>query len=108
MSNPTHNPMYNELLKKPLWQMTGEEFLVLMSVTNKERPQTITQQKENVVELKDDKYVFGLKGICELLGVCERTALRYKNTFLQPAIKQHGRKIVVDKEKALQLFSEIQ
>ncbi len=101
MSNNT----YNELLKKPLWQMTGEEFLALMSETDK-NPQT--QQKENVSEYEDSKYAFGLEGICNLFNVSPKTASRYKNTFLQPAVIQHGRKIMVDKEKALQLFKNIQ
>ena len=104
MSNNIHNTMYSELLKKPLWQMTGEEFLALMSETDKAHP----QQKENAVEYKEDKYAFGLKGICDLLGCCPKTASHYKSTFLRPAIIQHGRKIIVDKEKALQLFREIQ
>lgn len=52
------------------------------------------------------RYVYGLKGIKELFHVSHVTAQRYKNTFLAPAVTQQGRKIMVDAEKALQLFSE--
>ncbi len=51
-------------------------------------------------------YVFGLKGIRELFGVSHATAQHYKDTFLQPAVKQNGRKIVVDVAKALELFDQ--
>lgn len=51
-------------------------------------------------------YVYGLKGIRQLFGVSHATAQRYKDTFLKPAVKQNGRKIVVDIAKALELFDE--
>lgn len=52
------------------------------------------------------KYVYGIKGIMTLFSVCRPIAQKYKDTFLQPAIMQNGRKIIVDVEKAMQLFSE--
>ena len=52
------------------------------------------------------RYVYGLRGIRDLFGVSHTTAQRYKNTFLAPAISQRGRKIIVDVEKALQLFDQ--
>lgn len=52
------------------------------------------------------RYVYGLRGIRDLFGVSHTTAQRYKNTFLAPAIAQRGRKIIVDVEKALQLFNQ--
>lgn len=33
-------------------------------------------------------------------------AQRYKDTFLKPAVRQNGRKIVIDVAKALELFDE--
>lgn len=51
------------------------------------------------------RYVYGLQGICDLFGVCKTTAMLYKNTFLAPAVSQRGRTIVVDADKALQLFA---
>ena len=51
-------------------------------------------------------YVYGLKGIRQLFGVSHTTAQRYKDSFLKPAVKQNGRKIVVDKAKAIELFDQ--
>lgn len=52
------------------------------------------------------RYVYGLKGIQDLFGVCHLTAQRYKDGFLAPACMQNGRKIVVDVDMAMQLFKE--
>lgn len=50
------------------------------------------------------RYVYGLKGIQALFGCSHLTAQRYKDTFLAPACMQQGRKIVIDAEKAMDLF----
>lgn len=52
------------------------------------------------------RLVYGLAGIQRLFNVSHVTAQRYKNTFLAPAVSQQGRKIIVDAEKAIKLFSE--
>jgi len=51
-------------------------------------------------------FVYGLKGIRELFGVSTTTAQEYKNTWLKPACRQRGQKIIVDVAKALELFDE--
>jgi hypothetical protein len=51
-------------------------------------------------------FVYGIKGIEDLFKVCHSTAQHYKDTFLQPAVKQNGRVIVVDVAKALELFDK--
>ncbi len=59
------------------------------------------------VAAKDQpRYVKGLKGIRELFGVSHATAQRYKDTILKDAVSQQGRVIIVDVEKALELFNE--
>ena len=50
-------------------------------------------------------YVYGLRGIQSLLNCSHTQAQRYKDTVLKEAIMQNGRKIVVDADKALQLFN---
>lgn len=52
------------------------------------------------------RYVYGLKGICDLFGVAHSTAQKYKDGILKDACYQSGRKIVVDVEKALVLFNQ--
>ncbi len=52
-----------------------------------------------------DEYVFGLHGICDLFGVSRTTAQNYKNTWLAPAVKQRGKKIIINRKMALELFN---
>ena len=51
------------------------------------------------------RFVYGLKGIQDLFGVCHLTAQRYKDGFFAPACMQNGRKIVVDVDHAMELFN---
>lgn len=51
------------------------------------------------------KYIFGLKGIREEFNVSHSTAQKYKNTILKDAVIQHGRKIIIDVEKARLFFA---
>lgn len=53
---------------------------------------------------KPKEYVFGLDGICRLFNVSRQTAQRYKDTIIADAVIQQGRKIMVDAEKAMELF----
>jgi len=66
-------------------------------------------EKDSTVVKKDfsaEKYVYGLRGIRELFNVSHATAQKYKDGILKEAVTQFGRKIIVDKEKALKLFAE--
>ncbi len=52
------------------------------------------------------RYVYGIKGIMRLFGVSNVTAQRYKRGLIREAVSQNGRIIVVDADRALQLFNE--
>lgn len=52
------------------------------------------------------RLVYGLKGIRDLFGVSHLTAQRYKDGIIKEAVRQHGRKIVVDADYALELFNQ--
>ena len=84
-----------ELLSKPVWQMTGEEFIFLSkhaSGHSEVQPQPVT------------KYVYGILGIAKLFGCSLPTANRIKKSGkIDRAITQIGRKIIVDVELALEL-----
>lgn len=57
-------------------------------------------------EKKEEKtYVYGLKGIQNLFHVSHTTAQIYKDGIIKDACYQSGRKIVVDVEKAMELFN---
>ena len=77
-----------ELLSKPVWQMTGEEFILL----NRHAADT------------EKKYVYGIGGIARLFGCSMPTANRIKKSGkIDRAITQIGRKIIVDADMALEL-----
>ena len=88
-----------ELLSKPVWQMTGEEFIFLSkhaSRPTETQPQPITDTER--------KYVYGILGIAKLFGCSLPTANRIKKSGkIDKAITQIGRKIIVDVELALEL-----
>lgn len=87
-----------DLKQKPLWQMTGEEFLFLQNNSlqnNKQPSETIDESK---------KYVYGMLGIAKLFDCSIPTANRIKKSkIIEKAITQIGRKIIVDAELALEL-----
>ena len=88
-----------ELLSKPVWQMTGEEFIFLSKHASRQtetQPQPITDTER--------KYVYGILGIAKLIGCSLTTANRIKKSGkIDKAITQIGRKIIVDVELALEL-----
>ena len=91
-----------DLKEKPLWQMTGKEFLFLTQQDQrlkKENSQSITEE----INLKKE-YVYGLAGIAQLFGCSIPTANRIKQSGkIDKAITQIGRKIIVDSELAIEL-----
>ena len=87
-----------ELKQKPLWQMTGEEFLFLQNNSL----QISTHTYEPIDTSK--RYVYGLLGIATLFDCSLPTANRIKKSkIIDKAITQIGRKIIVDAELALEL-----
>jgi len=88
----------NDLMQKPVWQMTGEEFLSLLGNAPAPEPEVHELGK---------KYVYGLNGIARLFGCSVPTANRIKKSGrIDRAVKQIGRKIIVDAELALQLAGQ--
>ena len=51
------------------------------------------------------RLLYGIAGIEDFFNVSHKTAWEWKDTWLKPAVKQRGRKIVVDAEYAVKLFS---
>ena len=92
----TYKMEISNLKQKPLWQMTGEEFLFLQS-----------QNLEAQIETKEVptlKTVYGIAGIAKLFNCSKPTASRIKKSkIIDKAITQIGRKIIVDADLALKL-----
>lgn len=90
----------SDLKDKPIWQMTGREFLHLQESLNikEKKLQSLKEQT------KIKKHVYGLAGIAKLFGCSIPTANRIKQSGkIDQAITQIGRKIIVDAELALEL-----
>ncbi|MDR1938742.1 MAG: DUF3853 family protein [Tannerellaceae bacterium] len=69
------------------------------------KPQ-VAQQPSMPVKC-DENIVYGIDGIAKLLGVSKSTVWQYRNEgWLEPAIKQTGRKIICDAALALELFGK--
>ena len=86
------------LLDKPIWQLSGREFVALMK-------STLQDTEKGKEEEPRKRFVFGLDGICDLFGCSKSTAERIKKSgIIDAAITQVKRKIVVDAELALRLF----
>lgn len=93
-----------ELKKKPIFQMTGEEFIELQRYASSIQHVPDANDKDPLVE-DETEYVYGLSGICRLFNVGTTTAQRYKDTFLRPAVQQRGKKLIINKKMALSLFN---
>ncbi|EHO07746.1 MULTISPECIES: DUF3853 family protein [Myroides] len=95
----------NELKEKPVWQMTGQELLnLLKEITVNESPYSSTNLSKDTLS---KRYVYGIRGIAELFGCSISTANKIKKEGkIKKAILQYGRKIIVDAELALELFSK--
>ena len=90
----------NELLDKPVWQMTGEELLFLARHGN----MSTNGDTAKASSKEEKRYVYGLAGIARLFGCSLPTANRIKHSGkINRAITQVGRKIIVDADLALEL-----
>lgn len=77
--------MIHVLLKKPVWQMNGEELLELQRLA--------APQRAEFAEVKEPRLVYGLRGLCELLGCSRTTANKIKHDpRLRGCYSQAGRK----------------
>ena len=87
----------NALLEKPLWQMTGQEFMTLAQ-TSLSAP--VAESATPIAK----QYVYGNEGIASIFNCSIPTAIKIKKSGkIDKAITQVGRKIVVDVELAIEL-----
>lgn len=89
-----------DLLAKPVWQMTGEELLFLQSSVRNESVTPLSERSEDATK----HYEYGIRGIARIFGCSIPTANRIKKSGrIDRAITQVGRKIIIDADLALQL-----
>lgn len=89
---------------RPLYALSVEEFTQLWD----SRIQVAIANAEiaNSAQRPAGRLVYGLRGIRELFGVSHKTAQAYKDGIIKEAVRQNGRKIVVDADYALELFNQ--
>lgn len=81
----------------PIAALTLRQFLQMQGIVH-ESTATMADNTEST------RYIYGLRGIMQLFGVSHKTAQAWKNTFLAPACSQVGRTIIVNRDKAIELF----
>lgn len=87
---------------RPIWQLTIGEFVEILDGRKQESSENPTQEK-----VFNEKYVYGLSGLASLLGCSKNHAGKLKSKgIFDKAIIQNGRKIIIDSEKALELFKD--
>lgn len=75
--------------------------------TKKVSDLTVAELKELLNCKEDKKYEYGLKGLAKLLGCSRSKASEIKSSgILNEAISQNGNLILIEKEKALELFKK--
>jgi len=81
----------------PLSFLTVGQFMELLNTGKQNEPVRIQESEK--------RYIYGLRGIRQLFNVSHATAQRYKDTIIKDAVLQQGRKIIVDADKAMELFN---
>jgi len=83
------------LREKPLWQMTGEEFLALQA----------SQIQTSIIQPPHEKkLIYGVKSCATLFDCSMATAWKIlKSGVIDDAVYRVGRKIAIDPDKALSL-----
>lgn len=88
----------------PLFKLTVGEFIDLV---NKQVEMRIDTKHEMKNKPEEKRYVYGLAGIASIFGCSKTQAHRIKASGkIDAAIKQTGRLIIVDAEKALNLAAD--
>lgn len=95
--------VHEKLLEKPIWQMTGKEFISLIQGNDNANEEPDIPANPDTTP----RYVYGIRGIANLMNCSISTANRIKKKgILDEAIIQQGRTIIVDAEKALKLLKQ--
>lgn len=84
----------------PIWQLTLGDFLQAF------QKYTDPSNKIEIETVEKKEYVYGINGLADLIGCSKTHASRLKSQgIFDEAIIQRGRKIIIDREKALELFN---
>lgn len=92
---------------KPIFSLTVEEFIAALREGLGFTDLNVEQEELNGHNMPVRKhYVYGLKGLCSLLGCSISTAARIKKSgAIDAAISQRGKIIVIDSDLALDILN---
>ena len=97
------NDAIAQLLVKPIWQMTGEEFLQLNEYSRSRTASSLSEGASESVE-----YAHGVSELAQKIGCSVATVFSLKKAgVLDGAVVSHiGKKIIFDVNKARTLADE--
>jgi hypothetical protein len=92
-------------LELPLWQLTAGQLLDLIA-SGMQAQAADNADTDDKIDTSE-RYVYGIAGIAKLLG-CSNTMVHKhrKDGWIEPAIRQRGRKIICDAALIIELFNE--
>lgn len=95
--------LISDLLSKPIWQMTGEEFLQLNELSR-------DNVGANANSVEHVQYAHGISELSQMIGCCQSTvyALKKGGVLDDAVVSQIGRRIIFDAAKARILADEYQ
>lgn len=97
--------MFENLLTKPVWQMTGEELLSL--INSQLAPIGAAKPEPERPSEKKKAHVFGIAGIARYLGCSVSKVNRLKKAgVFNRALKQYGRGIIADCDTLLECYQQ--
>ena len=103
---PLKDAFIVQLTVEQLITILKEEFPILTKPVVEKAPEQVPEPgKQKDGPTFTGRLLYGIKGIEDHFDVCHKTAWEWKESWLKPAVKQRGRKIVVDVEYAMKLFS---
>ena len=97
--------MLVQLKVKDLVEILKKEFPMLVEKDPKAAENPDKQPSEEGPTFTG-RLLYGIYGIESFFNVSHKTAQQWKNTWLKPATKQNGRKIVADAAYAIVLFEK--
>ena len=103
---PTDDTFIVQLTVEQLVDILKQEFPLLTLTKADLQPPKKEEKKKDEKEPFMGRKLYGIKGIEDFFNVSHKTAFTWKETWLKPAVKQRGRKIVIDADLALKLFEK--
>ncbi|MFI3293661.1 MAG: DUF3853 family protein [Rikenellaceae bacterium] len=91
-------------MNKQTTQISDATPVAMLTVGQLKELFTLNREVSPIETQPPKRYIYGLGGIRKLCDCSHGTAQKLKDTILQPAVSQVGRKIIVDVDMAMELL----